>query len=149
MLVPHESERLKKTVAVDLIYSMLLFMLLTLLVLGSLAFMTLGRVDYYEALLRTLFMMALLLFVLGWLWNPRMGFSGFQAIFSRYFMNIGTPFELWIKQLAITAQQEPASAAFLKIATAQLVELPWLCGLVWECDEGQGKQERFWSSPKV
>lgn len=140
VLVPHESERLKKTVAVDLIYSMLLFMLLTLLVLGSLAFMTLGRVDYYEALLRTLFMMALLLFVLGWLWNPRMGFSGFQAIFSRYFMNIGTPFELWIKQLAITAQQEPGSAAFLKIATAQLVELPWLCGLVWECDEGQGKQ---------
>jgi len=140
VMVPHKSERLKKTVAVDLIYSLLLFMLLTLLVLGSLAFMTLGRVDYYEALLRTLFMMALLLFVLGWLWNPRMGFSGFQTILSRYFMNIGTPFELWIKQLAMTAQQESDSSAFLKIATAQFIELPWLCGLAWECDDGAGKQ---------
>ena len=140
ILVPHESERLKQTVAVDLIYSMLLFMLLTLLVLGSLAFMTLGRVDYFSSLLRTLFVMALLLFVLGWLWNPRLGFSGFHAIFSRSFLNIGTPFEVWLKQLATTAQQEPSPAIFLKIVTRHLAELPWLSGLSWESDVGQGKQ---------
>jgi signal transduction histidine kinase len=140
VFVPYGSERLKKTQAVDLIYSMLLFMLLTLLVLGSLAFMTLGHADYYQALLRTLFIMALLLFVLGWLWNPRLGFSGFQAIFSRYFLNIGTPFELWLKQLAKTAQQEPSPASFLQIATGHLAELPWLSGLTWECDVGHGKQ---------
>jgi hypothetical protein len=140
VFVPYEDERLKKTVAVDLIYSMLLFMLLTLLVLGSLAFMNLGHVDYFEALLRTLFIMALLLFVLGWLWNPRLGFSGFQAIFSRYFLNIGTPFELWLKQLAATAQLEPSPATFLKVATVHLAELVWLSGLTWECDEGHGKQ---------
>lgn len=140
VFVPHENERLAKTVAVDLIYSILLFMLLTLLVLGSLAFMNLGHVDYYQALLRTLFVMALLLFVMGWLWNPRLGFSGFQAIFSRYFLNIGTPFELWLKQLAKSAQQEPSPATFLKIATGHLAELTWLSGLSWECDEGHGKQ---------
>jgi hypothetical protein len=81
VFVPYGSERLKKTQAVDLIYSMLLFMLLTLLVLGSLAFMTLGHADYYQALLRTLFIMALLLFVLGWLWNPRLGFPVFRRFF--------------------------------------------------------------------
>jgi signal transduction histidine kinase len=139
-LVPHEDEALKQTVAVDFIYSILLFMLLTLLVLGSLAFMYLGHVAYFEALLRTLFSMALLLFVLGWLWNPRLGFSGFQAIFSRYFLNIGTPFELWLKQLAKTAQNESSPATFLKIATGQLAEMPWLSGLSWESDEGNGKQ---------
>ena len=140
VFVPHESERLKKTVSVDLIYSILLFMLLTLLVLGSLAFMTLGQADYFQALLRTLFIMALLLFVLGWLWNPHLGFSGFQTIFLRYFLNIGTPFELWINQLAKTAKQEPTPAAFLMIATGLLAELQWLSGLTWECDEGHGKQ---------
>ena len=140
VFVPYENERLKKTVAVDLIYSMLLFMLLILLVLGSLAFMTLGHVDYFQALLRTLFSMALLLFVLGWIWNPRFGFSGFKVIFSRYFLNIGTPFELWLKQLAKTAQQEPSPATFLKIATGHLAELPWMSGLSWECDEGHGKR---------
>lgn len=140
VLLPHESERLKETLAVDLIYSILLFMLLTLLVLGSLAFMMLGKVEYFPALLRTLFLMALLLFVLGWLWNPRLGFSGFQAVFSRSFLNIGTPFEAWLKQLAATAQQEPSPAIFLKMVTARLVVLPWLSGISWESDEGHGKQ---------
>lgn len=139
-LVPYQSERLTKTVAIDLVYSILLFMLLALLVLGSLAFMTLDHVDYFQGLLNTLFMMALLLFVLGWLWNPRLGFSGFQAIFSRYFLNVGTPFELWLKQLAKTAQQEPSPATFLKIATGHLAALPWLSGLSWESDEGHGRQ---------
>lgn len=138
VLVPHQDERLKKTVAVDLIYSMLLFMLLTLLVLGSLVFMNLGQVDYFQALLRTLFVMALLLFVLGWLWNPLLGFAGFQAIFSRYFLNIGTPFELWLKQLAQTAEQEPSPATFLRIAAGHLAALPWLSGLSWQCDVGHG-----------
>lgn len=139
-LVPHQSERLKKTMAVDFIYSILLFMLITLLVLGSLAFMNLGHVDYFEALLRTLFVIGFLLFTLGWLWDPRLGFSGFQTIFSRYFLNIGTPFELWLKQLSKTAQQEQSPAGFLRMATGHLAELSWLSGLTWESDEGHGKQ---------
>lgn len=139
-LVPHERERLKKIVAIDFIYSILLFMLLTLLVLGSLAFMSLGHVDYFQALLRTLFFMGLLLFVLGWLWGPRLGFSGLQFIFSRSFLNMGTPFELWLNQLAKIAQQEPSPAIFLNIATGHLAELTWLSGLNWECDESKGQQ---------
>jgi signal transduction histidine kinase len=140
LLIPHQSERLKQTQAVDFIYSVLLFMLLTLLVLGSLAFMNLGRVDYFQALLRTLFLMALLLFVLGWLWLPRLGFSGLQVIFSRSFLNIGTPFELWLNQLAKIAQHEPSPAIFLKVATGHLAELSWLVGLSWESEEGKGTQ---------
>jgi signal transduction histidine kinase len=139
LLTPQQSEKLKQVQAVDFIYSVLLFMLLTLLVLGSLAFMNLGRVDYFQALLRTLFLMALLLFVLGWLWLPRLGFSGLQVIFSRSFLNIGTPFELWLNQLA-QAQQEPSPAIFLKVATGHLVELSWLVGLSWESEEGKGMQ---------
>jgi signal transduction histidine kinase len=140
VFVPQGEEQFKKTVSVDLIYSLLLFMLMTLLVLGSLAFMTLGQVDYFQALLRTLFVMALLLFVLGWLWNPHLGFSGFQTLFLRYFLNIGTPFELWINQLARTAKQEPSPAAFMKMAASLLAELQWLIGVKWDCAAGNGVQ---------
>ena len=139
-LVPHESERLKKIEAVDLVYSLLLFMLLTLLVLGSLAFMSLGQVEYFQALLRTLFLMAAVLFVLGWLWNPRLGFAGFQIIFSRYFLNIGTPFELWLNKLSQLALKENSPASFLEIATAHLAALPWLSGVRWQCDVAKGQQ---------
>ena len=144
-LIPGDREQAETTQAVDFIYSLLLFMLLTLLVLGSLAFMTLEHVDYLEALVRTLFVMALLLFVLGWLWNPRpifaglqLGFAGLKPVFSRYLLNIGTPFEAWLKQLAETAQQETSPAIFLARATDHLAALPWLSGLEWSSDEGQG-----------
>jgi signal transduction histidine kinase len=139
-LVPYRIERLKKTQAVDLIYSLLLFMLLTLLILGSLAFMHLAHVNYFQALLRTLFFIALILFGLGWLWNPRLGFSGLAQIFSRHFLNMGTPFELWIKQMANAAQQESSPLAFLDRAAEYLAELPWYSGISWEFSDGNGSQ---------
>ena len=138
-LVPGEREQVGTAQTVDFIYSLLLFMLLTLLVLGSLAFMTLAQVDYLEALVRTLFIIALLLFALGWLWNPRLGFSGLQPMFSRYLLNIGTPFEVWLTQLAETAQREPSPAVFMSHATDHLAALPWLSGLEWVSDDGHGK----------
>ncbi|HYR05744.1 MAG TPA: hypothetical protein VEP71_03595, partial [Gallionella sp.] len=56
---PARNEPVESAQAVDFIYSLLLFMLLTLVILGSLAFMTLARLDYLEALLRTLLLMGL------------------------------------------------------------------------------------------
>lgn len=138
LLVPAEDSQAESAHAVDFIYSLMLFMLLTLLVLGSLAFMTLARVDYLEALLRTLFLMALVLFALGWLWNPRFGFTGLQPLFSRYLLNVGTPFESWLRQLAETAQHEQSPAAFLAQATVDLVALPWLSGVTWRVDKDAG-----------
>ncbi len=125
--------------AVDFFYSLLLFLLLTQLVLGSMSFMMLAHVDYLEALLRTLFIMALVLLALGWLWNPRFGFTGLQPLFSRYLLNIGTPFESWLRQLAETAQHVQSPAAFLARATADLAALPWLSGVIWRAEEDSGR----------
>jgi len=138
IFVPVEKGQLEAGQTVDFFYSLLLFLLLTQLVLGSLSFMTLGHVDYLEALLRTLFAMALVLLALGWLWNPRFGFSGLQPLFSRYLLNIDTPFEGWLRQLAETAQHEQNPAAFLTQATADLAELPWLSGVTWRTEEDFG-----------
>jgi len=124
--------------AVDFIYVLLLFALLLLLVLGSLAFMTLGRVEYLQALLGTLFLLGAALMVLGVLWSPRMGFSGLQASFSRYVLSIGTPLEEWLKQIALAAQQEQNPATFLERASTYLVEMPSVSGITWLSDEGHG-----------
>jgi signal transduction histidine kinase len=125
--------------SVDFIYSLLLFMLLALVVLGSLAFMTLGRLDYLGALLRTLFLIGLVLLALGGLWNPRFGFSGLQVMFSRYLLNVGTPFESWLAQLTEAVQREPDATSYLRRAIALLEDFPWLSGLSWQSpgDTGQ------------
>jgi signal transduction histidine kinase len=138
IFVPQETSTVEARRTVDFIYSLLLFLLLVLLVLGSLSFMTIKHVNYFEALLRTLFSIALLLFALGWLWSPRFGFGGLQPLFSRYLLNVGTPFEGWLRRLADTAQTEPNPASFLAKAARHLSELPWLSGLSWQADSSSG-----------
>ena len=136
--VPVEADQADTEQAVDFFYILLLFALQILLLLGSLAFMTLVRIEYLEALLRSIFIIAMMLFALGALWSPRMGFSGFQALFSRYLLTIGTPFEIWLKRLAETAQQEQDPETFLARANEYLNELQWVSGLSWVSGRGQG-----------
>jgi signal transduction histidine kinase len=137
-LLPNRKDTAETTQIVDFIYSLLLFLLLTLLILGSLAFMTLAHEEYFQGLLATLFILAGMLFVLSWLWNPRLGFTGLQPMFSRYLLNIGTPFEEWLKHLTESSQQETNPGVFLEHAINHFSRFPWLSGLSWVSLEGQG-----------
>ncbi len=128
---------------VDFIYSLLMFMLLVLVMLGSLAFMTLGKLDYLDALLRTLFLTGFILLVFGLLWNPRFGFSGLQTMFSRYLLNVGTPFEDWLTRLTDAAQNEPDVISYLRSAMALLADFQWLAGLSWQSAVGDGQLGEF------
>ena len=131
------------TQAVDFIYSLLLFMLLTLVVLGSLAFMTLGNLDYLDALLRTLFLIGLILLVFGVLWNPRFGYAGLQVMFSRFLLNVGTPFEDWLTELTEAVKREPDAEAYLRRAVILLEDFQWLSGLSWQSPDGTGQFGQF------
>lgn len=142
-VLPINNEPAESTQTVDFIYSLLLFMLLTLVVLGSLAFMSLGHLDYFDALPRTLFLIGLVLLALGSLWNPRFGFSGLQVMFSRYLLNVGTPFENWLTQLAEAAQRENDAASYLRHAINLLADFPWLSGLSWQSPDGSGQLGQF------
>ncbi len=141
--LPAGDESAERAQTVDFIYSLLLFMLLTLVTLGSFTFMTLARLDYPEALLRALLLAGLVLMALGWLWNPRFGFGGLQVMFSRYLLNVGTPFESWLARLAEAAQREPDPASYLRRATELLADFPWLSGLSWQSPDGAGQFGKF------
>ena len=138
-VLPVQKEHIEGAQPVDFIYSLLLFMLLTLVVLGSLAFMTLERMNYPEALLRTLFLTGSILLTFGVLWNPRYGFTGLQMMFSRYLLNVGTPFEGWLAQLTEAARREPDAAAYLRRAVALLAGFSWVSGLSWQSPDGNGQ----------
>ncbi len=137
-LIPVERDRAESAQAVDFVYVLLLFTLMTMLVLGSLSFMTLGHIGYLDALLRTLFIIAIALFVLGVLWNPHLGFAGLQAAFTRYVLSMGTPLEEWLQRISTAARHEQNPDAFLDRAMSFLVEMPWITGLAWTSEEGRG-----------
>lgn len=137
-IIPQQPAHADDVQAVDLIYVLLLFALLTLLVLGTLAFIQLAQLTYLDALLRTLLLLAGALLVLGLLWSPRMGYAGLQAAFSRQLLSIGTPLEEWLKRIAQSARNETDAVAFLEEAVAHLAALPWVAGLTWLAEAGHG-----------
>lgn len=113
---------------VDFFYSLMLFLLVLVLVLGSFVIKVVSRGNYYLALAESLFVLAGLLALLGWLWYPRAGFAGFGQLLSRYVISIGLPFERWLQNLALNAEEERDADAFLHAALAELSALDWISG---------------------
>lgn len=136
----------------DFFYSLFIFLLISVLVLGSLAFMLLEKRLYFEALFRTVFSMALLLLVVAWAWNPRPGFSGVGVFFSQYLLTIGLPFDTWLRRLMDYAEQEQDPDRFFTEACERLLlDLPWVVGGKWSPAPGMkagegafGKKSAYW-----
>jgi signal transduction histidine kinase len=126
-------------IAVDLFYSVILFLLVTALVLGSFVVKQVSHGNYPLALAQTLFAIALLLVALSWLWNPHSGFAGIGHLLSRYLMSLGLPFEQWVQRLAEFAEQETQPQRFLTLALEHMLTLPWVSGVEWEARIGQGE----------
>ena len=136
---PLETDTGETPQVVDFFYSAFLFMIIALLVLGSFAFMTLGKLTYPVALTYSLLSIAGILLLLGLAWNPRAGFGGLGTLFSRYLLSVGLPFEKWLYFLAELAQSETQPEKFLQQACAGLGKLPWVSGGTWRSSAYSGE----------
>jgi signal transduction histidine kinase len=124
---------------IDFFYSLLLFQLVILLVLGSIAMMRYTGDQYFLALLICVLGSALALFALALLWSPPAGYGGMRAYLSRYLMSVGVPSELWLRQLAEIAESEDSPVRFLDKTVAEVGKLPWVAGGVWQAPDGTGE----------
>lgn len=123
---------------VDFVYSLFVFLLVAVLVLGSLAFMVLRGANYVQALLATLVVMGGMLLLLGWAWNPRPGFGGVGVFFSRYLLTVGLPFEQWLHRLTEIADEVREPGPFLDQSLRQMLQLPWVEGGSWSAGTDSG-----------
>ena len=139
LLLPAKADTGETPHVVDFFYSAFLFMIIALLVLGSFAFMTLGKVSYPFALTYSLLLIAGILLLLGLTWNPRAGFAGLGMLFSRYLLSVGLPFEQWLYFLAELSQSETQPEKFLQQACAGLGKLPWVSGGTWRSSVYSGE----------
>lgn len=132
LLIPRPREiQMPSSGTVDFFYSLFIFLLISVLVLGSLAFMLLRQSVYIEAVFKTLVSMAAMLLLIAWAWNPRPGFSGIGVFLSRYLLTIGLPFEAWLQQLMECAERENDPDKFLYAAFERMLGLPWVAGGAW------------------
>ncbi|OGT82441.1 MAG: hypothetical protein A3H91_00445 [Gammaproteobacteria bacterium RIFCSPLOWO2_02_FULL_61_13] len=106
--------------------------LVSLLVAGSLLTMYSGHVDYLTALIWTLTAIGGFLLLISWLLTPRMGFSGLTQLWQRAIINVGTPFERWLTNLASLFTRAQSSEDFLQQAMTELTLLDWVAGVQWQ-----------------
>ena len=138
-LVPVEADAPEAAQVIDYFYSVFVMLMLGVLILGSFAFMTLGRTGYLEALTYIVFVIGGALLAIGLAWNPRTGYAGFNVFVSRYLFSIGLPIENWLQVLAGLSQAEAQPQRYLVQAAAALARLPSVQGVSWTAGGGQGE----------
>jgi signal transduction histidine kinase len=137
LALPHERDVAEGLELIDFAYSVFVFLLLAVLVLGSMAAMLLTGLDYIASLLAVLMAMGGVLLFLGWAWSPRGGFSGVGLFLSRYLLSANLPFEKWVEALAAYPADEAAPNDFLDWACRQLLdEVAWINGVTWAAEVG-------------
>jgi hypothetical protein len=130
--VKTEKSKRASAYSVDLFYSLVLFLMIVVLVLGSFVIKEVSHGNYVISLAQTLIVIAGLLVVLSLLWDPRAGFAGIGQLMTRYFMSMGVPFERWMHSLAALADRERDPDKFVIMAAHEMSGLPWLSGVQWQ-----------------
>lgn len=117
---------------IDFFYTVLIFLLTLIVVLGSFAIGVTWQLHYVKLLIFTVLGLAVTLIALSWLWNPSATFSGLELLMSRYLLSIGMPFEQWIRKIAIYAENESTAEGFLLRSMHALNALNWVSGVAWQ-----------------
>ncbi len=138
VFLPYEAEDETNAQVFDFFYSLLIFQLVVVLVLGSISAMRVTDNQYFQAVVLTVLSLAVGLFILGVLWGPRAGFGKLRTYFSRYLMSVGMPFELWMRRIAELSETDMSSARFLQHAMNEVATMPWLTGAEWRSPDGAG-----------
>ena len=129
--------------AVDFLYGLTVALLVIILVLGSLLSMYHFGYEYAVALLQAVLGIAVFLLAISWLWTPVAGFSGLGQIWTRYLLNVGTPFEEWLGHISSLAARSRSPEDFLRGAIESLTVLPWLPGCEWKSSASTGTAGRI------
>lgn len=133
----HAEERAE---IVDFIYGIFVVLLLAVIVLGALSYSLLFVPNYFEALLITIGLVAVVLLLLGFIWNPRAGFAGLGTAVAQHVMSLGLPVEEWLQSLAELGKHEEDPDRFMALACAELPRrLPGVKGGRWESAMTQGE----------
>ena len=131
LVFPAQAPQRKSGEAFDLFYGVMVFLVLAVFVLGTLAYMLVGGGGYVEALFKTSLAVAGALLLVAWAWNPRAGFSGIGSAISRYLLSVGMPLEQWLVQLSEESERHTEPAQFLDAVMQRLQGIPWVVGVSW------------------
>jgi signal transduction histidine kinase len=142
-LIKTEVRKPAAAYSVDLVYSLLLFLMIIVLVLGAFVMREVSHGNYVVALAKALLIIGGILVAVSWLWDPRAGFAGIGHLLTRYFLSVGMPFERWMHALANLADRERDPDRFVSIALEEMAAFPWIEGIDWQTAHARGMAGRL------
>jgi signal transduction histidine kinase len=120
--------------AFDLLSALLVFLVLAVMLLGTVAFMELGGQAYLAGMVLTAFTLGGALLLLTWVWNPHLGGEGLALKLSRRVLAAGVSFDDWLHDVAQLALAEQEPLTFLSRAGTTLMRFPGVTGGRGEAD---------------
>lgn len=117
---------------VDFIHAITTSMFTSLVAMGILLNMFLSNTSYFIALAQTSVAIGSFIICISWLLSTQTRFVNVVQLWGNYMLNIGTPFEEWLSQLASLNEEELTPDDFLISALQKMVNFSWISGIHYE-----------------
>lgn len=127
----------KRTVTTDYMHTLLISFSLFAFYITSILISFTYKQDYILSLVKTSLFLAAFLILVSLLLYPRKGTTTLGQKWEQHILNIGNPFETWVKETSLLGKNNKIKPdMFLQYSIEHLLELPWVAGI--HTDTGDG-----------
>jgi len=121
-----------RSVKTDYLHSILISFGLFSFYITSILISFTSNIHYLQSLFITASSVGIFLILLNTIWLPRHGISGIGQLWEQHILNIGNPFENWVKQTSLLGENKKITPdLFLEKSIEQLLTLSWVSGIHW------------------
>ena len=127
MIWPNKTTR---TVTTDYMHTLLISFSLFAFYITSILISFTYKQGYVESLVQTSLFLAIFLTLVSLLLYPRKGSSTLGQKWEQHILNIGNPFETWVKETSLLGKNNKIKPdMFLQYSIEHMLELPWVAGI--------------------
>jgi signal transduction histidine kinase len=123
----------------DFLVSGVILLVIGIILMRTHMLVAVAQVSHLEAVVQALLSFGILLLLLSWAWQPRLGFSGIGTLVSRYLLRLGFPFDQWLNRLTELSDKQSEPTQFFRHAAELFLDLPWVTGGRWAVEGRSGE----------
>ncbi|RDH82807.1 MAG: hypothetical protein DIZ80_11070 [endosymbiont of Galathealinum brachiosum] len=127
-----------RSVKIDYLHSILISFGLFSFYVTSILISFTSNIHYLQSLLITALSIGVFFIILSLIWLPRHGLAGIGQIWEQHILNIGNPFENWVKHTSLLGQNKKITPdLYLENSIKQLLTLSWVSGVKWSDNKSE------------
>lgn len=141
--------RKNRSIKIDYLHSAIISFGLFSFYLASILISFTLHIHYLQSMLITALSIAAFLLLLSLIYLPQSGLASIGQVWERHILNIGNPFEYWVKQTSLLGKNRKITPQlFLHNSIEHLLTLSWVSGVEWRDAEQsrlQGDKSRYYT----